>query len=219
MTDIAASDRIGTVDGRIALIRPPRRPGAPLVFAFHGTGGDESQFAELLARLAPEAGVIAPRGEVSEHGAARFFRRRAEGVYDMDDLRARRDALIGWVEARRAEHPDAPAWGLGYSNGANILAAMAFEAPGLFGRLALLHPLIPWTPAPQPGLAGVPVLIGAGARDPIAPASATRTLEAWFQAQGARTRLAMHAGGHEIRPEELSALAAFLGETDDRPDP
>ena len=211
MTQIA-SDRTGTVDGRLALVRPPRRPGAPLVFAFHGTGGDETQFADLLARLAPEAGVIAPRGEVSEHGAARFFRRKAEGVYDMADLAARRDAMAGWVQARIAEHPGSPAWALGYSNGANILAAMAFTAPGLFSRLALLHPLIPWTPAPQPGLAGARVLVAGGERDPIAPVAGTRALAEWVRAQGAQTRLALHPGGHEVRPEELSALAELFGE-------
>ncbi|MDF2235289.1 alpha/beta hydrolase [Albimonas sp. CAU 1670] len=210
--DLAGAERIGPLDGRIALVRPPRRPGAPLVFAFHGTGGDETQFAELLPRLLPEAGVIAPRGDVSEHGAARFFRRKAEGVYDMEDLAARRDALADWVAARIAEHPGSPAWGLGYSNGANILAAMAFTRPTLFARLALLHPLIPWTPEPQPGLAAARVLVAGGERDPIAPVAGTRALAEWFRAQGARTRLALHPGGHEVRPEELTALAELFGE-------
>ena len=43
--------------------------GAPLVFSFHGTGGDEHQFAALVAGLAPGASHIAPRGDVSEFGA------------------------------------------------------------------------------------------------------------------------------------------------------
>lgn len=211
MTEIASSGRIGTIGGRIALIRPPR-PGAPLIFAFHGTGGDETQFADLLARLALGAGLIAPRGEVLEQGAARFFRRKAEGVYDMDDLAARRDALIAWIADRRGEHPESPAYGLGYSNGANILAAISFEAPHLISRLALLHPLIPWTPAPQPGLSGARVLIGAGEHDPIAPCAGTSALHAWYRAQGAGTRLVLHPGGHELRPEELAALGEFFGE-------
>ena len=31
-----------------------------------------------------------------------------------------------------------------------------------------------------------------------------------FEAQGARTRTAAHGGGHEVRPEEITALKAFL---------
>jgi phospholipase/carboxylesterase len=30
--------------------------GAPLIFAFHGTGGDENQFFDLAKQLAPGAG-------------------------------------------------------------------------------------------------------------------------------------------------------------------
>ena len=62
---------------------------APLVFAFHGTGGDEHQFSELVVQMLPDAGLVSPRGDVSEHGALRFFRRTGEGVYDMADLAER----------------------------------------------------------------------------------------------------------------------------------
>ena len=37
---------------------------APLVFAFHGTGGDERQLVPLARRLVPGATVVAPRGDV-----------------------------------------------------------------------------------------------------------------------------------------------------------
>jgi phospholipase/carboxylesterase len=188
----------------------PSAPDAPLVVAFHGTGADETQFAGLVARMLPQAGLLAPRGDVSEHGAARFFRRRAEGVYDMDDLALRTRKMAGFVAAHRAAHPGRRVLGLGYSNGANILAAVAFAEPELFDAVALLHPLIPWTPAPQPGLAGRGVLITAGARDPICPLPQTQALIAWFGAQAAEVETLIHPGGHEIRPEEVTALDQFL---------
>ena len=50
--------------------------GQPLLFVFHGTGGDENQFFDFGRQLLPDAGIISPRGNVSEHGALRFFRRR-----------------------------------------------------------------------------------------------------------------------------------------------
>lgn len=184
--------------------------GAPVVLALHGTGGDEHQFTALIRRLLPDAGIVAPRGDVSEYGANRFFRRTGEGVYDMADLAQRRDRLLEFVAAVRAAHPGRPLYALGYSNGANILAAMLFAAPDLFERAALLHPLIPWSPEPQPGLAAKPVLITAGTHDPICPLPLSRQLIGWFEAQGADVTAAVNPGGHEIRPAEVQALESFL---------
>jgi phospholipase/carboxylesterase len=185
-------------------------PGAPLVFAFHGTGGDEHQFFDLIERILPDAGIIAPRGDVSEHGANRFFRRKAEGVYDMDDLAARTTKMAAFIRAHRAQHPGAPVYGLGYSNGANILASVLLTEPRLFDRAVLMHPLIPWTPAANPALKDSEILITAGQRDPICPLPLTRSLERHFAAQGSKVSLVLHDGGHEIRQTELDAIAAFL---------
>ena len=182
---------------------------APLFVVFHGTGGDENQFFELAGQLLPGARVIAPRGDVSEGGALRYFRRTAEGVYDMDDLRRRTAQMVDFVMARKAESTPAQVIGLGYSNGANILAAVQFAAPGLFDASVLMHPLIPFTP-PQVDLAGKAVLITAGQRDPIAPAVATQALSDYFSANGAASKLVWHPGGHELRQEELGEAQAFL---------
>lgn len=186
------------------------QPGKPLIFTLHGTGGDEHQFSGLVQELLPGAGLVSPRGDVSEHGAARFFRRTGEGVYDMDDLAARTQKMVGFVTAHRELHPETTVIGLGYSNGANILASVLFEAPRLFERAVLMHPLIPWTPPPQPDLAGLELLVTAGKRDPICPLPMTEALAQWFEAQGAQVNLELHSGGHEVARAELSAIAGFL---------
>lgn len=185
-------------------------PGAPLVFAFHGTGGDEHQFTGLIGRILPEAGIVSPRGDVSEHGANRFFRRRAEGVYDMDDLAARTAKMTGFIRAHRDANPGVPVYGLGYSNGANILASVVLEAPDLFDRVVLMHPLIPWTPEPNPALGSLDVLVTAGRRDPICPLPQTEALVRHLEEQGARVALNLHDGGHEVRQRELDAITAFF---------
>ena len=182
---------------------------APLLFVFHGTGGDENQFFDLAGQLLPGARIIAPRGDVSEGGALRYFRRTAEGVYDMDDLRLRTAQMVEFVSARKAESTARKLVGLGYSNGANILAAVQFAVPGLFDATVLMHPLIPFTP-PQVDLSGRRVLITAGQRDPIAPAAATQALSDYFAANGADAKLFWHPGGHELRQEELRETQAFL---------
>ncbi|RED11277.1 alpha/beta hydrolase [Pontivivens insulae] len=185
------------------------KTGAPLVFTFHGTGGSETQFHSFAANLLPDATVISPRGDVSEMGAARFFRRTGEGVYDMADLGQRTAAMAGFMAEAAAQH-DGPVYAFGYSNGANILASVMMQRPDLVGRAALLHPLIPWSPEPVAELAGTQVLITAGERDPICPAPLTRQLSAWFDEQGAEVDMVWHPGGHEITQAEVDALSTFL---------
>lgn len=188
-----------------------RTEGAgPLAFTFHGTGGTEDQFHGFAEQLFPGASVVSPRGDVSEGGAARFFRRTGEGVYDMDDLARATAKMGGFVADEVARLSSGTTLGLGYSNGANILAAVSFARPDLFDRMALLHPLIPFDPAPQPGLAGRRVLITAGERDPICPPDRTRALAAYYADQGAEVELVWHGGGHEIARNEIDALTAFF---------
>ena len=185
-------------------------PGAPMIFAFHGTGGDEHQFFGMIEQMRPEAGIVSPRGDVSEHGANRFFRRTGEGIYDMDDLAARTRAMARFIRAHRDQHAEAPVYAIGYSNGANILASVLMLEPELVTRAALMHPLIPWEPEDVPGLETLRVLITAGRRDPICPLPLTERLIAWFERQGSTVETAMHEGGHEVRPEELAALQGFV---------
>lgn len=182
----------------------------PALFLFHGTGGDEQQFVELGAQLKPGARLIAPRGDVSEGGALRYFRRLAEGRYDMADLGRATGKMAGFVRARLGAERPPEVIGFGYSNGANILAAVLFESPELFDSAVLLHPLIPFAPKSQPGLEGRRILITAGRRDAICPPPATEALAGYFTAQGAVVQLFWHEGGHEIRRDELQAAAGFL---------
>lgn len=184
--------------------------GSPVVIAFHGTGGNEHQFTGLIDQILPDAGIVAPRGDVSEFGANRFFRRTGEGVYDMDDLRLRTEKMLDFIREVREQYAEREIYALGYSNGANILASMLFADPSLFDRAALMHPLIPWTPEPQPKLLGKRVLITAGEADPISPLKLSKSLIDWFEAQGAKVTSLIAPGGHEIRPAELEKLRAFL---------
>ena len=182
-----------------------------LVLTFHGTGGTERQFHEAGQALVPGAHVVSPRGEVSEGGALRFFRRTGEGVYDMADLAARTAAMGEFIAGEAARTGASRVVGLGYSNGANILASVLFARPELVGEAVLLHPLIPFEPPAQPGLKGRRVLITAGRRDPICPAPLTQRLADWLEGQGAEVALHWHPGGHEVAPSEWGAVQAFLG--------
>lgn len=184
--------------------------GAPLLILLHGTGGDENDLIDLGRQLLPDAHLISPRGDVSEGGALRFFRRTAEGVYDMADLARATEKMAAFIAAKVAETGATSVAALGYSNGANILASVLFARPELVGKAVLMHPLIPFAPAAQPGLSGTQVLITAGRRDPIAPAAGTEALAAYFAAQGATVDTLWHEGGHELRQEELRAARTLV---------
>jgi phospholipase/carboxylesterase len=184
--------------------------GAPLLLTFHGTGGTERQFHDVGERLLPGAHVVSPRGEVSEMGALRFFRRTGEGVYDMEDLARRTAAMGDFVAGEVARTAATRVVGLGYSNGANILASVVFAQPELFTEAVLLHPLIPFTPPPAPGLRGRRVLITAGRRDPICPPPLTQQLADWLEGQGTEVTLNWHPGGHEVAPSEWQAVQGYL---------
>jgi phospholipase/carboxylesterase len=184
--------------------------GAPLFLTFHGTGGNETQFHGFAESLTPQAHVTSPRGDVSEFGALRFFKRTGEGVYDMDDLAKRIEAMADFVREEKARTAASRVIGLGYSNGANILAAVAFLHPDLVDDLILMHPLIPWQPAPQAGLKGRRILITAGESDPICPAPMTSALETYLADQGAEVTTHWHPGGHQIIDSEIGAVQAFL---------
>ena len=188
----------------------PGAPGAPILFVFHGTGGDENQFFDFGTRLLPNATVISPRGDVSEHGAARFFRRKAEGVYDCDDLARATERMSEFVSANRDRYESSTVLGLGFSNGANILANIMIEKPGLFDAAVLMHPLIPFQPKEREPKERAHVLITAGENDPICPVSRTRDLADYFKRRGDRVTLEWHAGGHEIRASEIEATRTFL---------
>ncbi|MFS8044365.1 alpha/beta hydrolase [Rhizobium sp. BR 314] len=184
--------------------------GKPIFFTFHGTGGDENQFFDFAARLLPEATIVSPRGDVSEHGAARFFRRTGEGVYDMADLARATEKMASYVSGLAAEYGASQVIGLGFSNGANILANVLIEHGDLFDAAVLMHPLIPFQPKDNGRLQGKRVLITAGERDPIAPAPVTQALADYFVQQDAQVTLDWHPGGHDIRPNEIEAIRTFL---------
>ena len=108
----------------------------------------------------------------------RFFRRLAEGVFDEDDVRRRANELADFVADARKRYGLAAPVALGFSNGANIAAAMLLLRPEVLAGAVLLRAMVPLSDPPPADLAGKPVLILSGQADPIMPASNSATLAA-----------------------------------------
>lgn len=188
------------------------------VLALHGTGGDENDLIPLVAQVAPGANVLSPRGNVSEMGMPRFFRRLAEGVFDVEDLIARTHELADFVGAAATEYSFDPARvvALGYSNGANIAGSMLFLHPGTLAGAALVRPMAPFKPGELPAGTAAPdlsdkrILVSAGERDPLIPAPSTDSLVEQLRAAGADVTDRRQRAGHELVAGDLDALSGWF---------
>jgi phospholipase/carboxylesterase len=190
---------------------PGARPGAKPLLVLHGTGGDEGDLIPLGKMVAPGAPLLSPRGKVLEHGMPRFFRRLAEGVFDEEDVRARAQELADFIAAAREEYGIAAPIALGYSNGANIAAAVMLRRPEALAGGILLRAMVPLSDPPAAdGLAGKAVLIVSGARDPIAPPANAARLKAMLERAGADVDHRILAGGHELSQSDVGLAQAWL---------
>jgi len=178
----------------------------------HGTGGNERDLLSLGRELDPNASLLSPRGQVLENGMPRFFRRLAEGVFDLEDLKRRTHQLADFVPAA-AEHYQFAAdqvIAVGYSNGANIAASLLLLRPTTLHGAILFRAMVPLMPAAQPDLSSVRVWIGAGDEDPIIPTSESQRLAELLRKSGADVTIRFFNAGHSLTNDEIETAHDWL---------
>lgn len=197
----------------------PREGSDHTLLLLHGTGGDENDLIPLGDLIDPSANLLSPRGQILEQGMPRFFRRLAEGVFDMDDLKARAQGLAAFVEGAAREYvfPTSGVTAVGFSNGANIAAAMLLLRPGLVRQAILLRAMVPLEPSPLPALAGTRVFLAGGAHDPIIPPDNTERLAELLRAAGAEVTLHWSPVGHQLTRADVDAARAWSAPSADAP--
>lgn len=190
----------------------PRAGSARTLLLLHGTGGDENDLIQLGGMLDPGANLLSPRGQVLEHGMPRFFRRLAEGVFDLPDLTARTHGLADFVQGASARYgfPLEGVTAVGFSNGANIAASMLLLRPGIVRQAILLRAMVPLEPNPLPDLTGTRVFLAAGERDPIIPPANTERLAGLLRSAGAEVTLRWSPVGHQLTRDDVDASRAWL---------
>jgi predicted esterase len=209
----------------VHVFEPASDRGAPVLLLLHGTGGNERDLLPLGHALWPGAAVLSPRGKVLEHGKPRFFRRLAEGVFDLEDLRLRTTELAAFLRAAAGRYgftaKDLIA--AGFSNGANMAGSLLLLEPGSLGGAVLFRAMVPIVPDPLPALASVPVLVSNGRRDPLVASDETERLAALLRRCGADVTLAWQNAGHELTPTDVDAARDWIrrvarrGDGDDPP--
>lgn len=182
------------------------------LLVLHGTGGNEDDLLGIARAVAPGAALLSPRGNVSENGSFRFFRRLAEGVFDPDEVRERGEELARFIRAaaRRYQLDLSRMVALGYSNGANIASTVLQLDPSLLGGCILLRPMLVFEPAGQRDLTGKRVLISAGRMDPIVPVQNVEQLAARLESAGAEVTLKWQLTGHSLSPDEVREAADWI---------
>lgn len=191
---------------------PATKPGVAPLLLLHGTGGNEHDLLPLGRQVAPGAALLSPRGDVSENGMPRFFRRFAEGVFDLDDVARRTHALADFLGQAAKQYGFTPGTltALGYSNGANIAASLLLLRPEALAGAVLLRPMVVLQPAQLPDLRGKRIAIVSGRHDPIVPSDHPETLAALFRKAGAAVDLHWLETGHQLSGADLRLAAQYL---------
>lgn len=178
----------------------------------HGTGGNERDLIPLGRELDPNASLLSPRGKILENGMPRFFRRLAEGVFDLEDLKMRTIELADFVAAAVRHYKLAPndIVAVGYSNGANIAASMLLLRPEIMHAAILFRAMVPLIPDKLPDLSSAHIWIGAGDQDPIIPASETQRLVELLRSAGADVTIRFFNAGHGLTNTEIETAGQWL---------
>lgn len=186
---------------------------APPLLLLHGTGGNERDLLPLVDAVSSGSAVLSPRGDVNEHGQLRFFRRFAEGVFDLDDVRRRTLALADFVsDASRHYGIDLTRLiALGFSNGANIAATLFQLHPEVLAGGVLLRAMVVLDqPAKTGSLKGKRVLLSNGKADPIIPPDQPPHLAELLRVGGAEVELQQHAGSHGLVSADITVARNWL---------
>lgn len=184
---------------------PSARPDAPTILLLHGTGGDESDLLPLGRMLSPGSALLSVRGNVLENGAPRFFRRLAEGVFDIEDLHRRTSDLADFVVAASAHFGFelSSLNAVGYSNGANVAASLLLSRPQILTGAVLYRAMVPFEPSSTVDVLGKRVLICAGQFDTMIPRAGSERLAALLREGGAEVELAWQSAAHGLTQADI----------------
>jgi len=188
----------------------PQNPDGTTIALLHGTGGNETDLMPLAHRAAPNATLLGIRGRSTEAGVQRWFRGFGPSIFDQKDIRFESGALeafFGEITSAYSISPEKLV-ALGYSNGANLLAAAMLLHPGLLRRAVLLRPMMVLDEVPDADLSGTEVLVLLGKQDAMAEGG--ETLVSRLAARGATVTRQRLDAGHALTDRDAEIVCEWL---------
>ena len=187
------------------------KAGEPVIVLLHGTGADENNLIPVSDALAPDATVLSIRGNVSENGMNRYFKRHGEGHYDVEDLNKRGKELYDFIEQKAEEYNFAleDVILFGFSNGSNIGINMLLLEKAKFNKAMLFAPMYPVKIEAGPDLSDAKILLSMGENDPIVPKEESDRVIEIFKSRGAKVDQ-VWVNSHEINEKNLIAAKQWL---------
>ena len=189
---------------------PAAKPHSPTLLLLHGTGGNEDDLVPLGEQLLPGASLLSPRGKVLEQGMPRFFRRLAEGVFDLPDLVARTHELADFVDEFKSSHQLDRIVAVGFSNGANIAASMFLIRPATLAGAVLFRAMVPLVPETLPDLRGKRILMTSGTHDPLIDREEAIKLRQLLERCGATVLHHWIEVGHQLTRQDVVTAQKWL---------
>lgn len=193
------------------LFKEGTNPSKPTLLLLHGTGGNEQDLLPLAEMVDPEAAVLSVRGNIVENGMPRFFKRLAEGVFDIENLKEETKNLAEFIDeaAQKYGFERNNVVAMGYSNGANIAGSLLFQYQDSLKGAMLHHPMVPLRGIELPDLSHVPVFIGAGENDPICAPEESKDLKQLLEGAGATVEIDWGQHGHSLTQKEILAASEW----------
>ncbi|MCO4337589.1 alpha/beta hydrolase [Staphylococcus agnetis] len=184
---------------------------APTFVLLHGTGGNEHDLLPVAELLDPSYHALGVRGNFSENGMNRFFKRHGEGNYDVEDLKFRAHELHQYIQTA-AQH-----YGfdinhvilVGFSNGANIAIELLLNADMPYRKGLLFAPLYPLDVDTHLDLSQKSVFLSMGENDPIVTVQQSHDVEQLFKQRGAHVT-SYWVNSHELTRDAIEAAKATL---------
>ncbi|MDV6169721.1 alpha/beta hydrolase [Flavobacterium sp. DG1-102-2] len=191
-------------------------PGAYTLLLLHGTGGDENDLIPLAQNFGDKLNILSVRGNVSENGMPRFFKRLGMGVFDEKDLDFRTDELVAFIKAAAVQEgfDSTKVIALGYSNGANIAGAALVKYPDFLAGAILYRPMQPFTAIGETEKAQMckPVFFSSGKADPTIQPHATPVYVQLLKDRGYKVDFHNLPTGHNLIKDDLELSVAWLAE-------
>jgi len=208
----------------LALLCGPRPERARrVVLALHGRGAEAGGIVRRFVELAghdPDTSVIGLRTESDRWYSVRYG--QAGAGSDGEVVSAIERVKASLTELGRSVSPAATVLA-GFSQGACL--ALEYAARGGVGLAAVVAPCAArigppseWAPPIAERLAGLPVLLGAGAQDAWVDGDRIDATAAWFRSAGAVVEVIGHPGDrHDISPRQRLRARELLRGTRSTP--